>query len=149
MAKRSRTGKAARRAAITAALLLVAAVQAGASPRTSPAEPPNGRGTAFRIAATVRGLAPGVTKTMRVLVHNPYPFAIRVTSISAEATSTDRPGCDGSELHLEPFYGELNILAGARARARHRMAVRMDPEAPDACQGATFTISYRGTAVEG
>lgn len=139
MARVQRRGRAAVAAVLLAATLLVLGHRVLAAPSTSV----EGR---LRLNGRVHGLAPGLAKRMSVRITNRYAIPLRIETISVEADSTDRSGCSPSMLRAVPFPTQ-RLLRPMSTRG-FRVLVSMNAEASDACQGATFTLTLRATAVE-
>jgi hypothetical protein len=98
----------------------------------------------FAITGQVDGLYPGADTTLDARVTNPYPFTIRVTSV--EVTVRDAsPACPASVIEVRDSRAEVDIPRNATGTLP--LEIRMDPTAPDACQGATWTLTFAGTAV--
>jgi hypothetical protein len=99
----------------------------------------------FEITGEVGGLYPGAEVTLQTRVTNPYPFPIRVTSVAATVGDAG-PGCPGSMLEVEGSEMAVEIPAGETRSVP--LDIRMDRTAPDACQGATWPLQFRGTATD-
>jgi hypothetical protein len=98
----------------------------------------------FAITGQVDGLYPGADMTLHALVSNPYPFPIRVTSVGATVRDAG-PACPASLIEIHDSHAEVEIPRDASGTVP--LAIRMDPIAPDACQGATWTLTFTGTAL--
>jgi hypothetical protein len=120
------------------------AVAGERSPMPAPASPDGTAATARRPAVRVtgraRGLYPGKTGKVRVNVRNLDPFAIRVLRVSARVGDA-APGCPRSVLNVRALRTRLRIRPGGRIKTW--LTIKMLPTAPDACQGATFPITFR------
>jgi hypothetical protein len=99
----------------------------------------------FEITGEVGGLYPGAEVTLQTRVTNPHPFPIRVTSVAATVGDAG-PGCPASMLEVGGSEEAVEIPAGETRSVP--LAVRMDRTAPDACQGATWPLEFRGTATD-
>jgi hypothetical protein len=102
-------------------------------------------------APPVRGLYPGAVVPMRLTVHNPQSYPIRITGIGARLTATSKRAC---------LPVPANLSVGARtgrpdlpivvpphgSRGAGQIALSMPNTVTDACQFATFTIHFDGTA---
>ena len=103
-----------------------------------------------RVAITgvpVTGLYPGATRPLTVKVTNSYPFAITVTPLTTRVRSTNKLGCTGAATNL------VVVPAGARSlpiRAHRSKTVLLQVSMPasvaNACQGATFSLSFSARA---
>ncbi|MEX1144114.1 MAG: hypothetical protein WEE69_02265 [Acidimicrobiia bacterium] len=96
------------------------------------------------ISGEVDGLYPGGTVTLVAKVTNPFPFAIRVTSV--DATPAEAGACPASMLNVTRSSRDVVVEPGATAGVP--LQVHLDRNAGDACQGATFTVAFTGTIVE-
>ena len=92
-------------------------------------------------------LSPGGAGDLVITVHNPNAYAVAVTALGLAdggVIGTDAVGCDGSLVALAQPTLTLDPPPPAAAKAdtvvRVAGALRMDPTAPSACQGAAFTI---------
>lgn len=122
------------RVAVVAAGLVVCAT---ASPATAVED--------FTLTGTVGGLYPGFQGTLPVTVTNPFEVAIRVTLVGGEAVTTDAgAGCTASLVTLTSV--DTSIVLAPAATAGVPLVVQLDATAPDACQGAIFTIAFHGIA---
>ncbi|MBM2622493.1 hypothetical protein JIG36_44030 [Actinoplanes sp. LDG1-06] len=106
----------------------------------------------FDIKATsVRGLYPGARKPIELTFVNPYPFALRVTSIEGRLVDASRRGCrpTSSNLIVGQFDGKLPLTLQAGSRTKvGRIPLRMPNTVADACQRTTFTIRIAGRATK-
>jgi hypothetical protein len=98
----------------------------------------------FAISGQVDGLYPGADMTLDARVTNPYPFPIRVTSVGTTVRDAG-PACPASVIEVRDSRAEVDIPRNATGTVP--LAIRMDPSAPDACQGATWTLIFAGTAL--
>jgi hypothetical protein len=95
----------------------------------------------------VTGLYPGATRPLTVKVTNSYPFAITVAPLTTRVRSTNRQGCTGAATNL------VVVPAGARSlpiRPHKSKSVLLQVSMPstvaNACQGATFSLSFSARA---
>jgi LPXTG-motif cell wall-anchored protein len=98
----------------------------------------------FAITGQVDGLYPGADMTLDARVTNPYPFPIRVMSVGATVRDAG-PACPASLIEIRESHAQVDIPRNATGTVP--LAVRMDSSAPDACQGATWTLIFAGTAL--
>ena len=98
----------------------------------------------FAITGQVDGLYPDADLTLDARVTNPYSARIRVTSI-AVAVRDAGPGCPASMIRVRDSRAEVEIPANATGTVPLEM--RMEPSAPDACQGATWMLTFAGTGL--
>ena len=120
--------------ALTVVLLVSTPVMVAHDPAAAAGPAPD-----FTLSATIVGLYPGADLDRAVTVHNPMPFAIAVRSASAvvgDASST----CPATNLHAAPFAGDVVVAAHATGTVPVRM--HMAATASDACQGATFPLTF-------
>lgn len=96
----------------------------------------------FTLTASYSGLFPNADVSVPVTVHNPVAYDLAVHT--ADVTVGDaRPGC-GSE-YLEAFSYSGDVVAPAHGDAVIRVRMHMLATAPDACQGATFPLTFTAT----
>jgi hypothetical protein len=111
----------------------------------------NGNGNAdeaaksFLVAGDVEGLAPGVTRPLLVQLSNPNNTAISVEKLSVTVGNSST-GCAGTNVRVGAFGAP--VLLPARGSAQISLPVTMLGTAPAACQGATFPLTYGGSAVK-
>lgn len=98
----------------------------------------------FGLHGHVTGLYPGARRRMRVIVRNPRPYAIEVTSVRVRAADPV-PGCPGSMVRVRWHRRRVRIEAGRAARVLLLIALRR--AAPDACQGVRFPLTFNARAV--
>ncbi len=91
------------------------------------------------LSGRVRGLFPGASKRMRVIVRNPTRAWIVLMRVRARAL--DVPGCSGRYVRIRPFRGERPVPP--RDRIVIRMRARLSPTAPDTCQGTRLPVRFR------
>jgi len=114
----------------------------------------NGSATATATAATAQpvtitaeayGLFPGGAKDLAVKSDNPNEFPVQITSWGSPTITSDKAGCGGGNVSFTPpadpvvlpvDHHEQTVAGGAT----------MSINAPDACQGAVFTLT---TTVKG
>lgn len=98
----------------------------------------------------VTGLYPGASKNLTLHIKNTYTFPVKVTSVKTKlATATNHPGCAGARTNLliSSHAGAINIKPKKTKTAI--MTVVMPATVVDACQGATFKITFTAHAVRG
>jgi len=105
------------------------------------APPPQG---GFGVGGDVDGLYPGAETTVQATVVNPQSFTIQVTSVGVTALDAS-PQCPGALLSFREEAATVDIPAGGTGTVP--VIVRVDAGLPDACQGATWPLSFIGTAV--
>ena len=96
----------------------------------------------------VTGLYPGATRPLKVTITNTYAFPIQVAAPTAKvATTTNKAGCTGAASNLGITSAGLRRLPiRAHKKKTVVLQVAMPPTVANACQGATFTISFRAKA---
>jgi hypothetical protein len=116
-------------------------------------------GQPFTISGSVSGsLAPGVSQPLPLAISNPNAVPIIVTSLGAatQAGST-KAGCDGpTNLQITqsnvsgtntltvPAKGQVQLPSGSVTAPQ--VLMKNLPTNQDACQGASFTFGYSGSA---
>jgi hypothetical protein len=130
------------RLAFAAAL---ATVVVAVAPAPGSAMPAAGRASQedFRLTGEVGGLYPGIESTVPVAITNPQSLAIEVVSVDVTALDAGR-ACPGSVLTFGGVPSTVDVPAGGTVTVS--VEVRLDPAAPDACQGATWPLVFTGSA---
>lgn len=112
------------------------------------AKPPDGGGStdarSFTIAGDVDGVVPGAGSLLPVELANPNRFALDVRTLDITVADAG-PGCARTNLVVGP--PPLPVAIPALGRAVVGVDVRFVDDPSDACQGAEFPITYRGTAM--
>jgi hypothetical protein len=129
----------------------VAKPSSGATPpgKDKPPDTPNphvgeaGGGPRFTLSGNVDGLWPGAQRTLVVTAENPYPFDIVLTSLNVGVAAASA-SCPASVLHISSPAADVRIAA--RGRRAVELVASLDPDAPDGCQGAIWTLSYTASA---
>jgi len=99
-------------------------------------------------AVPASGLYPGASKPLVVTVKNLNAFTVKVAAVKGTvAAKTSSAGCAGSFLTVVAPKKALTIKQKKSAKAT--LAVTMKTTAPDACQGARFTLKLSAKAVKG
>lgn len=91
-------------------------------------------------------LYPGASTTFTVKIDNPNSYPVVVTSISdgkSNATGAAGACAAGSVTSAAVTSPGGTIAAGGSAT--YTLTAHMDPNAPDACQGQTFTLPLTAT----
>jgi hypothetical protein len=114
-----------------------------------------GAGTGFAKAATVEALStqsatasgdlyPGGSGDLNLMVHNPNPFPVTLSSVTPNGgVTSDSAACDqaGNGVSFGGVSGlAVSVAAASDTPVTLAHAVTMRSDAPDACQGATFRI---------
>jgi hypothetical protein len=97
----------------------------------------------FQLSGELAGLYPGIETTLDVAVTNPQPFAIEVVSVDVTALDAG-PACPGALLEFGGIASTVDVPPGSTVSVP--VSVRLDPAAPDACQGVTWSLRFTGTA---
>jgi hypothetical protein len=100
----------------------------------------------FTLSAQVSGLYPNATLMAGVRVDNPQSYAISVRTASVTVGDANA-GCTSANLTTSPFGGAVDVAANGSGTVPIRL--HMLTSAPDACQGASFPLSFEATAVAG
>jgi hypothetical protein len=97
------------------------------------------RSTQLTVGGRVSGLYPGARKGLRVRVANGSRRPVTVTAIRAQA-GLAQPGCTAKNVRITGYRGKLRVK---RHHPRQvRVPITMDLQAPSACQGARFPLSF-------
>lgn len=107
--------------------------------------PPAGAADTFTVSGEVSGLYPGIDTTLPARVHNPLDVTLRIVSLGA-VTTADDPACPEDYLVVADATPDVVVAPGASATVP--LGVHLDRVAPDACQGASFSLTFRGVAVD-
>lgn len=99
----------------------------------------------FTVSGTIESLLPGQPGQLRLTVRNTTRRR-KIKVVSITVTPGDAaPGCDARQLRVGSFTGALKLR---RKQARTvTLPITLATEAPDACQGATFPLTFGGRAV--
>lgn len=143
----TRGASAARRLAVVAILVAYAIspalAEAGRGPDATSLRP---RQPAFTITGRARRLSPGVTRILRLRIGDPAPFAILVRKVTVTVRDANT-ACSHRNVRVTSYTGSLRVPA--RGSSSLRLAIRLLPSAPDACQGARFPLEFHGRAERG
>jgi hypothetical protein len=100
-------------------------------------------------SAPAADLYPGHAGDAQLTVTNPNTYGVQLTSMTIGTITSDKAGCPGTDVQpvATPVTLKAPVTVGAgQTRTFTVPALKMSPDAPDACQGATFTMH---TAVTG
>lgn len=121
----------------------------------------NGSGSAYAKAGTAQNLStidvsasvgtlpnalyPGTNGDVLIKIHNPNPFAVKVTQVAANGAVTATAGagtCTTTGVTLNsPIATEIEVPASSdSASTTLSAAAHMSSASENGCQGATFTI---------
>jgi hypothetical protein len=98
----------------------------------------------FQISGQVSGLYPGAQKQLNLSVSNPNNFPINVTSLAVTVGGPGVVGCAQSNVAVTNFSGSL--IVAKNATVTKSLPINMLSSAPDQCRGATFPLTFGGTA---
>jgi hypothetical protein len=98
----------------------------------------------FVIAGEIDDLYPGARVPLNVRVTNPNDHRLRVRSVEVEVENSDRSGC-GREWVRPGRNVSVSALVPPKSSAFLSYPVWMLDDAPASCQGATWTLNFRGT----
>jgi hypothetical protein len=98
----------------------------------------------FSITGHADGLMPGRRSPLPVKIRNPWSWPIRVTYVSAYIEASGRP-CPVRNVQVQRFKGSFLV----RRRSTRVLALNagLRANAPTTCEGATFALTFSGTAV--
>jgi len=102
-------------------------------------------GLPFVVSGDVADLAPGVTRPLAVRLANPNDADISVQALQV-TVGDSTGGCSGDSLRVGAFAGP--VFVPRRGAAQVSLPVTMAPSASPACEGATFRLTYSGSAVK-
>lgn len=102
-------------------------------------------GQTMPITGGVVGLYPGFSTTLTLSLNNPNPFAASVTGLTITPADASL-SCPASYLQIGAFTGPLTIPANSTGTTS--VSIGLSSTAPDACQGATFPLTYTAQAVQ-
>jgi hypothetical protein len=97
----------------------------------------------FSISGHVDGLLPGQREHLPLRIRNPWSWTIRVKSVTVQIGSSGRP-CPVGNVEIHGFKGSFAVRP--RSTRTLMLAARIRRGAPEACEGATFALTFRGTA---
>jgi len=103
----------------------------------------------FGLSGNITGLYPGAHPNLPVLVTNQNNQDIKVTQIQIMVTATNKTGCTTASTNLQPTnYTGPGFVVHANSSATINLPITMPSTVSNACQDATFTLSYGGSAVK-
>jgi hypothetical protein len=141
---------------LSTAVVLAAAAGVASHIAVSGASPDRGRieliasvQHAVSVTATpVTGLYPNASRKLALQIKNTYPYAVKITAVKAKiAAATNRPGCAGTRTNLIVSHRGGPFTIKPKRSSPVIMTVVMPPTVIDACQGATFRITFTARAV--
>jgi len=102
-------------------------------------------GLPFVVSGDVGDLAPGVTRPLAVRLANPNDADISVEALQV-TVGDGTGGCSGATLQVAAFTGP--VFVPRHGAAQVSLPVTMAGSASSVCQGATFGLTYSGSAVK-
>ena len=133
----------------------------GASPSASPRAPGGGQGGGqggpsgvFSISGDAGSLVLGQPATLPLTITNPNPWPIQILTIDAAAGTPNGSPCPAAAFSVGSYRfrtGDAAVSAPARGTVRLDLTVELrDSLTQDqtGCRGATFPLTYTGTAVK-
>jgi hypothetical protein len=115
-------------------LLLAAATLTVVQPSAASGATPS-----FMLHAQFTGLYPNADLTQSASVDNTEQYPLIVNSASATVFDAS-PTCTAANVVIHPFAGAVKVAAGGTAAIPLR--IQMAATAPDACQGASFPLTF-------
>ena len=98
----------------------------------------------------VTGLYPGASKRLTLRIKNTYTYPVKITSVKTKlAVATNRAGCTGARTNLLVSRPGGAVIVKPKNTGSVIMTVVMPSTVVDACQGATFKITFTVRAVRG
>jgi hypothetical protein len=103
-------------------------------------------------SAPAADLYPGHVGDAQFTVTNPNTYGVQLTSVTIGTVTSSNPGCPASSVQpaTTPVTLKAPVTVGAGQTQTFTVpALKMSPDAPDACQGASFTMraAVTGTPV--
>jgi hypothetical protein len=100
----------------------------------------------FTLSVHYAGLYPDSDTIVAVTVHNPQSFPLHVHTAVVHVDDAS-PACRAENLVAHSFTGDIVVPADADGSIPIRF--QMPAAAPDACQGATFPLTFAASADAG
>ena len=147
---------------VSAQVLAAQVVQANGNSQGNGAT--NGNGSdpkgSFNITGQAQGLYPGAVIALPLTLSNPQSFGIRVTQLTVAVQAPgSAAGCTAGAVEVgviangqftarNPIPVSVTLGKNGTASLPSTVQLHMVASPPDACQGATFALSYSGSAVK-
>ncbi len=96
----------------------------------------------FTLTTNYTGLYPDADVSVPVTVHNPAAYDLAIHTADVRVGDAN-PGCPAANLEAASYSGD--VVAPSHQDATITIRMHMPAAAPDACQGATFPLSFTGT----
>jgi hypothetical protein len=133
---------------------IVAVVQSAGAPEPQPSvqgrqlvkgddDQPAAR--SFLVSGDVTDLAPGVTRPLRLRLTNPNHSDISVEAVQVTVGNSST-GCSGGSLRVAALPGP--VFVPRLGEAGVTLGVTMSASALSICDGASFPLTYGGSAVK-
>jgi len=136
----------------TAAVVAVVQSAHTPEPRTSvlgrqlvKAPDDNPAARSFGVSGDVADLAPGVTRPLRLRLTNPNDSDISLEAVQV-TVGDGSTGCSGGTLRVAALPGP--VFVPRLGEAGVTLGVTMSASAASICEGATFPLTYGGSAVK-
>jgi len=126
-------------------VLVVATVLATGAAGAYAATGPGGTSQSgpLALSGSVSGLVPGSHRSIELQVANPNGREVTVTDVAVTVTA-DQDGCPAATLEVGRMPASISVPASGSSTTT--LPVTLAADAPDACQGASFTLRYATTA---
>ena len=105
----------------------------------------NPAASSFVVSGDVTDLAPGVTRPLRLRLTNPNPSDISVEAVQVTVGDSST-GCSGGTLRVATLPGP--VFVPRLGEAGVTLGITMSASASSICEGATFPLTYGGSAVK-
>lgn len=103
----------------------------------------------FGLSGSITGLYPGAHPNLPILITNQNNQDIKVTQVQITVTSTNKAGCAPATSNLLPTnYTGPGVVVHANSSSTIYLPITMPNTVANACQDATFQLSYGGSAVK-
>lgn len=99
----------------------------------------------FVVSGDVTDLAPGVSRPLRLRLTNPNDSDISVEAVQVTVGDSST-GCSGGTLRIAALPGP--VFVPRLGEAGVTLGVTMSASASSVCEGATFPLTYGGSAVK-
>ena len=93
----------------------------------------------FTLTTDYTGLYPNADVSVPVTVHNPEAYRLAVHTADVRVGDAS-PACSAANLEASSYSGD--VIAPAHGDTTIPIRMHMLASAPDACQGATFPLSF-------
>jgi hypothetical protein len=101
----------------------------------------------------IKGMYPGASRQINIMVSNPYGFALDLRDVSARVVSTSRRGCPATSASLQVgvYKGHLPVTIKPHDRRTlpGSITVTMPRDAASNCSSVRFTVALSSTGSRG